>query len=600
VTKTMYGTKDSKSWNPLMRLAGFLPTLPSSRAGQESHVANEYTNQTTDTKREALASPREIESPHVVATKEATTTSNAEEEEPTKEYRNRIVEMDEQHDKLPPCCETGSQRQQPKKVGTTQDDTCMATNATEEQEQEQTRKKVSDRTIATEEKRDPIPPETECESPQQKPLEGKVNKDDACTAASRYEEEEEKEKVEKAKQRIETIAIDDGEDENGKQEQEQKETAELATLAPEEGWITIDEAIRNTIKELYPEESHESYSVPPPLAKAVSQQQEQEVPSTIDVTSIEPTPINKAEERKLINRKRGREDVQRQDQKDPTTGGLYFNDDEQAIQKAHRDHRSITNEHPVAIFDKPIIEKPVKKRGKNASIKNVSDKIEKLDCHIGKLLVNSQKIWESMFAELVTHRRLHNNCYVVNKTPLGQWVDIQRLQYKHGSLPPDRFERLNTLGLVWDRDASEWMEKFQMLSTFKARFRTTNVPKIRDILDDGLADWVKKQRKRYKAGLLDEKRIYILKSIGFVFDAKPLHIWSRMYDKLVHFKSRYDSTDVPIGWEEDPDLGLWVLLQRYRHEIGNSPDSQVKRLRTIGFRFRFEKKEREAFSFRYK
>ncbi len=44
---------------------------------------------------------------------------------------------------------------------------------------------------------------------------------------------------------------------------------------------------------------------------------------------------------------------------------------------------------------------------------------------------------------------------------LGRWVTQQRVLNKLSRLEPDRVNRLNALGFVWDAQEAEWMAQWQ-------------------------------------------------------------------------------------------------------------------------------------------
>jgi hypothetical protein len=40
-----------------------------------------------------------------------------------------------------------------------------------------------------------------------------------------------------------------------------------------------------------------------------------------------------------------------------------------------------------------------------------------------------------------------------------------------------------------------------------------------------------------------------------------------MNQRLVNYNKAYGDCDVPSGWEEDPQLGSWLVKQRYLKEM---------------------------------
>jgi len=59
----------------------------------------------------------------------------------------------------------------------------------------------------------------------------------------------------------------------------------------------------------------------------------------------------------------------------------------------------------------------------------------------------------------------------------------------------------------------------------------------------------------------DNFRVNLLNSIGFHWDART-DSWMEMYKRVIEYKNKYNSTLVPRQFKGDPKLGLWVFTQR--------------------------------------
>lgn len=71
-----------------------------------------------------------------------------------------------------------------------------------------------------------------------------------------------------------------------------------------------------------------------------------------------------------------------------------------------------------------------------------------------------ESLWEQRYRELQAYRIQHGDCCVPitysENRPLARWVNRQRAFYNKNLLPPDRVERLNAIGFVWNR----WEHEF--------------------------------------------------------------------------------------------------------------------------------------------
>jgi hypothetical protein len=99
-----------------------------------------------------------------------------------------------------------------------------------------------------------------------------------------------------------------------------------------------------------------------------------------------------------------------------------------------------------------------------------------------------------------------------------------------------------------------------------------------------LARWVMTQRQMYRKGKLSEDRVRRLEAIGFVW-CRQGQAWNEMFQRLIRYKEVHGDCDVPSGWKEDPQLGSWVVKQRYRGKKGLLTEERIGRLDEVGMRW---------------
>ncbi len=128
-----------------------------------------------------------------------------------------------------------------------------------------------------------------------------------------------------------------------------------------------------------------------------------------------------------------------------------------------------------------------------------------------------------MGATLQAYKDREGDCLVPDRfmTPDGftlvNWVMVQRRT--KDAILPERRQRLDALGFVWDPFEDAWERGFAALQTYKDREGDCLVSQ-RLMTPDGfnLGKWVSTQRKTNKA-LLPERR-QRLNALGFVWDAR--------------------------------------------------------------------------------
>ena len=137
-----------------------------------------------------------------------------------------------------------------------------------------------------------------------------------------------------------------------------------------------------------------------------------------------------------------------------------------------------------------------------------------------KLIESTTASWEFLLGLLEVYKEEFGDCLVPNgyKTTSGyaleKWVGRQRTAYKKGQLTPERIQRLDDLGFVWDPFAEQWERGFSELADFKDVNNHCRVP-LRYKTDSGytLGTWVDHQRKR--KGQLISERIQRLDELEF-------------------------------------------------------------------------------------
>ena len=172
--------------------------------------------------------------------------------------------------------------------------------------------------------------------------------------------------------------------------------------------------------------------------------------------------------------------------------------------------------------------------------------------------------WETMYAELKGFSEAHGHCKVPGRyeenPQLANWVRHQRVFKKSGALTQARIARLNELGFVWETRDNSWEVMFTALKHYKEKHGDCNVSQRRE--ENGpLGKWVNKQRTRKDR--LSPARIAQLDELGFVWNTRDL-AWDRMFAELQRYKERFRDCNVPQRWDENPQLGTWVNVQRSR------------------------------------
>ena len=190
--------------------------------------------------------------------------------------------------------------------------------------------------------------------------------------------------------------------------------------------------------------------------------------------------------------------------------------------------------------------------------------------------------WERHFKALAGYKAEFGDClvpqtFVYEGIQLGTWVANQRS--KKETLTPERIQRLNDLGFVWDALTQQWEEHFKALVAYKAEFGDCLVPKTLIYRGLNLGSWVNTLRS-VKDKLTPERR-QRLNDLGFVWDAN-IYTWEKNFEALVAYKAEFGDCLVPDGFQyHGVSLGVWVSKQRSKKE--NLTPERIQRLNDLGF-----------------
>ncbi len=194
----------------------------------------------------------------------------------------------------------------------------------------------------------------------------------------------------------------------------------------------------------------------------------------------------------------------------------------------------------------------------------------------------STEQWEEGYAALFAYKERHGHCRmprgrILNGFNLGSWVSNQRTL--QDQLSPERKQRLDSLGFVWNELTARWEDAFSALSAYKEEHGHCRVPSGHKFNSFGLGSWVSKQRLRQEE--LSAKRKQRLDDLGFVWG--PItEQWEKGFAALVAFKEQHDHCSVARGHKfNDFNLGTWVGTQRNRQEELSLERKQ--RLNDLGF-----------------
>lgn len=201
-----------------------------------------------------------------------------------------------------------------------------------------------------------------------------------------------------------------------------------------------------------------------------------------------------------------------------------------------------------------------------------------------KLIERTTASWEFWFGLLEVYKEEFGNCLVLRgyKTAsgyaLGNWVSVQRK--RTGQTTPERIQRLDDLGFVWDPFAEQWEHGIKELAVFKDANNHCRVPgAYKTASGFKLGSWVSTQRRTNNQ--LTPERVQRLDALGFIWDTYA-KAWEVGINELAYFKDKNNHCSVPKRYKtaSGNKLGLWLSNQKANKD--RLTPEQIQRLDDLG------------------
>ena len=169
---------------------------------------------------------------------------------------------------------------------------------------------------------------------------------------------------------------------------------------------------------------------------------------------------------------------------------------------------------------------------------------------------------------------------------LGDWVGMQRKDYKAGRISADHENLLNQLGIRWDPMQDLWNEGFAHAKEYFSSHGDLLVPSDY-VCSDGynLGIWIKNKRINYKFNkeVLTKKQRHQLEEIGMVWNV-PDQQWNEIYELAKEYYEKHGNLKIPRQYvtESGVQLGMWVSDRRRNYVNNMLTDEQISKLESIG------------------
>ena len=211
------------------------------------------------------------------------------------------------------------------------------------------------------------------------------------------------------------------------------------------------------------------------------------------------------------------------------------------------------------------------------------------------------KKWNTKYEQLVEYYRREGHTVIQrskgqeHNKKLANWVAAQRGLFHKGLLRHDRQIKLEAIDFVWAMDQTsleetvlqhEWEDMYERLEEYQEEHEPGSIPPA-SYKPHGLGTWVATQKRRHKAGRLEQSRLERLSALGFQFTKTREELWQENYEKLKTYRDQHGNCLVPKSdIKHRPDtvgLANWVTTQRTYYRRGLLSPERIAKLDALGF-----------------
>lgn len=236
------------------------------------------------------------------------------------------------------------------------------------------------------------------------------------------------------------------------------------------------------------------------------------------------------------------------------------------------------------------------KRTEKAAGRLDAEKVSQLE-NIGMVWDAFSEKWEQGFAAAAKYYADHGNLVVpVSYTTkdglrLGVWVRNQKQTYANGTLQPEKAERLESIGILWEQSNFDfkWNAAYEAAKLYFEENGSLNVP-IGYTTPDGIAlgKWVARQQYAYKSPnnsncKLTSARVTLLEKIGMQWE-KP-DPWQHKYSLAWDYLQMHGNLQIPAKYKTADGiwLGRWlydqkVLLRKQSPRLSAEQTNKLRKL----------------------
>lgn len=164
---------------------------------------------------------------------------------------------------------------------------------------------------------------------------------------------------------------------------------------------------------------------------------------------------------------------------------------------------------------------------------------------------------------------------------LRRLCKITRNYYRQGDLEKEKYDKLNSLGFIWNVFDEIFLKRFKILSKYMKETGDYSIGRNVEYDDVKLGAWVGQLRSDYTQGLLNDEKINKLNSIGFKWD-----FHKSVFDKKLNLLKECVNNNVELNYRtiyKGCKIGQWLFVtQRHLYNSGQLSEERYMQIKQCG------------------
>lgn len=204
-----------------------------------------------------------------------------------------------------------------------------------------------------------------------------------------------------------------------------------------------------------------------------------------------------------------------------------------------------------------------------------------------------ERLWEEKYAQAFRLFQTTGQLCVehgsANPEPglrsLALWLKQQRYNYEENRLSPEKVRRLESIGMIWEREDT-WMAGYKEAKRFYEANGHLNIPATYIAEESGyaLGHWYRSVKAAKRSGTLSEERQRLLENIGMQWESVRERNWMSYYRLAEAYYRENGNLTVHLKYQTSDGvrLGVWISGQRDSYKKGRLTQEQITMLEKIG------------------